>query len=151
MQAMAKRTDPQRRPAMACGALLVAAMLLVAFGRPDGKPTTIAQDDIQERLELKFEDLPDGTVVAVNAANGAELEKIRPGEGGFIRVTMRSFASERTSRGLDGKQPFDLLRLNDGDLVLTDPMTGRVMLLDAFGPSNEGVFAQLLDKGRITQ
>lgn len=148
MHATATRTDPQKRPALACGALLAVTLLLVAFGRTDGGPHAIDEAVIRERVALTFDDLPDGTVVAVNAANGAELERIPPGEGGFIRVTMRSFAAERTSRGMDRTSPFDLLRLGDGDLVLTDRMTGRVMLLDAFGPSNEGVFAQLLDKGR---
>jgi putative photosynthetic complex assembly protein len=151
MASVATRPDPQKRPAIACGMLLAAAVLLVAFGRTDHTPRAIDEATVRDRLELTFRDLPDGTVVAVNATDGAEIERIAPGEGGFIRVTMRSFASERTSRGLPKEPPFDLVRLDDGDLVLTDKLTSRVMLLNAFGPSNEGVFAQLLDKGRSTQ
>jgi putative photosynthetic complex assembly protein len=151
MAALATRPDPQRRPALACGVLLCVTVLLVAFGRAGHVPRQIDESSVVERIGLTFHDLPDGTVVAIDADTGAELERIRPGEGGFIRVTMRSFASERTGRGLDHETPFDLLRMSDGDLVLTDRLTGRVMLLDAFGPSNEGVFAQLLEKGRVTQ
>ena len=103
---------------------------------------------MRDRVELLFRDLPDGTVVAIDATDGAELERIRPGEGGFVRVTMRSFAAERISRGVSREPPFDLVRMDDGDLILTDRLTGRDMLLDAFGPSNEGAFAQLLDKRR---
>lgn len=151
METVAIRPDPQRRPAIACGLLLATAVLLAAFGRSEHVPRAVDESAVRERMELTFRDLPDGTVVAINAANGAELRRIHPGEGGFIRVTMRSFASERTSKGLARETPFDLLRLDDGDLVLSDRLTGRVMLLDAFGPSNEGVFAQLLEKGRVTQ
>ena len=54
-------------------------------------------------------------------------------------------------RGMTAEEPFTLLRLKDGDLILTDRLTGRRMLLNAFGPSNERVFAELLDHGRMTQ
>ena len=102
-------------------------------------------------MELKFVDQADWSVVAYDAASGGELERINPGSGGFIRVTMRSFAAERINRGLGPEVPFALLRMSDGDLLLQDPATGRTMLLNAFGPSNEGVFAQLLDHGSTVQ
>lgn len=144
------RPDPQRRPAMACGALIMVALGLVAFGRTDHAPT-VDETAAVERLALNFDDLPDGTVVARNAADGNELARIRPGEGGFVRVTMRSFAAERVNRGLGREEPFQLMRMGDGDLILSDRLTGRTMLLDAFGPSNEDAFAQLMDKGRMSQ
>ena len=145
------KADPQRKPAIACACLIGAAMLLVAFGRQERLPPAIDASAVTGSIELKFADLPDGTVVALNAANGAEIERIAPGAGGFIRVTMRSFAAERLSRGLTDDDPFSLVRMKDGDLLLHDPVTGRRMLLNAFGPSNEGVFAALLDHGRTTQ
>lgn len=148
MDTAAARPDPQRRPAIACGLMLAAAVLLAAFGRSAHVPRAIDEASVRDRVELLFRDLPDGTVVAIDAADGAELERIRPGEGGFVRVTMRSFAAERISRGVSREPPFDLVRMDDGDLILTDRLTGRDMLLDAFGPSNEGAFAQLLDKRR---
>ena len=76
---------------------------------------------------------------------------IAPGAGGFIRVTMRSFANERKRDGLGSETPFTLTRMRDGDLYLQDSLTGRTMLLNAFGPSNEGVFAELIDHERTTQ
>lgn len=143
--------DPQRKPAMAGGALIAAAIALVLVGRHDKTPAVIDPASVTQALELKFVDRADGSVVAVDAANGAEVERIAPGAGGFIRVTMRSFASERKARGLGSDVPFTLLRMTDGDLLLEDRLTGRTMLLNAFGPSNEGVFAQLLDHGRTTR
>jgi putative photosynthetic complex assembly protein len=145
------RPDPQRRPAIACAALLGVALVLVAFGRGGDAGRTIDPASVVHTVPLAFNDLPDGTVVAVNAHTGRELRRIAPGEGGFIRVTMRSFAAERVNRGFGREEPFDLIRMSDGDLLLSDRVTGRVMLLDAFGPSNEGVFAQLMEDGRIVQ
>ena len=143
--------DPQRKPALAGAALLAVTIALVTFGRQEKQPVTIDPAAVVQSMQLKFVDQPDGTVVAYEAASGTELDRIAPGGGGFIRVTMRSFAAERINRGLGSEVPFTLLRMADGDLLLRDPMTGRTMLLNAFGPSNEGVFAQLLDHGRTTQ
>ncbi len=143
--------DQQRKPALAGAALIATAIALVAFGRQDKAAVAIDPAAVVESVELKFIDQPDGTVVAYDAGSGAELERIAPGAGGFIRVTMRSFAAKRTSRSLGSEVPFTLLRMTDGDLLLQDRLTGRTMLLDAFGPSNEGVFAELLNQRRTTQ
>lgn len=137
--------DPHRKAALACGSLIAIAITLVAFGRHAPPVRTIDATTIASAVELKFDDLPDGTVVALDARTGTELDRVAPGTGGFIRVTMRSFAAERLARGLGADEPFTLARLNDGSLVLKDPVTGRTMLLNAFGPSNEGVFAHLLE------
>ncbi len=143
--------DPQRKPALAGAALIAVTITLVALGRHDKAPPAIDPHAVVRSMEVKFVDQSDGTVIAYEAGTGDELERIAPGGGGFIRVTMRSFAAERINRGLGSDVPFTLLRMADGDLLLQDRMTGRTMLLNAFGPSNEGVFAQLLDHGRTTQ
>ena len=143
--------DPQRKPAIAAAALVASAIALVAFGRQDKTPVVIDKAAVVQSLEVKFVDQADGAVVAIDATKGKELERIAPGGGGFIRVTMRSFANERKSRGMGSDVPFTLLRMTDGDLLLQDRLTGRTMLLNAFGPSNEGVFAQLMDDERTTQ
>lgn len=143
--------DPQRKPAIAGALLIATAIALVAFGRQDKQMVAIDPDAVTQSIELKFVDQADGAVVALDAASGDELERIAPGGGGFIRVTMRSFAAERKNRGLGADVPFSLMRMADGDLLLQDRLTGRTMLLNAFGPSNERVFAELLDHGRTTQ
>jgi len=145
------QTDPQRKPAIACGALIVAVLLLVALGRHEKTPIVVDPATVAQSKDLTFVDEPDGDVVAYDAGNGTELGRIAAGGGGFLRVTMRSFAEERKSRGFGSNVPFTLLRKTDGDLLLQDRVTGRTMLLNAFGPSNERVFAQLLDHGRTTQ
>lgn len=151
MMRMLLANDPQRKPAIACGCLVASALILVLFGRHPPVHDAIDPAAVTQAVELRFSDLADGSVVASNAATGAEIERIAPGAGGFIRVTMRSFANERKKHGLGNDVPFTLARMSDGDLLLQDRLTGRTMLLNAFGPSNEGVFAQLLDDGRTTQ
>jgi putative photosynthetic complex assembly protein len=138
--------DPQRKPAIACGCLIASAIVMVALGRHDPVPEVIDPGQVTRSVELFFSDLPDGTVVASNAATGSEIERIAPGGGGFVRVTMRSFANERKQHGFGSEVPFTLARMTDGDLFLQDRATGRTMLLNAFGPSNEGVFAELLER-----
>jgi len=137
--------------AIACGLLLATVIAMVLVARRDPAPAVIDPASVREQLELRFDDLADGSLVAVNAANGAEIERLAPGVGGFIRVTMRSFALERKQRGFGNDVPFHLARMANGALYLQDPLTGRTMLLKAFGPSNEGVFAQLLDQERTTR
>ena len=46
-------------------------------------------------------------------------------------------------------QPFRLTRFADGGLELSDPSTGRVVNLGAFGPSNFAAFIRLLADTRL--
>ena len=151
MSQTATKRDPQRKPAIACGCLIATAVVLVALARHDPVPEIIDPANVKHLVELRFSDLPDGTVVASDASTGKEIQRIVPGAGGFIRVTMRSFATERKQKGLGSDVPFTLARMNNGALYLQDGLTGRTMLLNAFGPSNEGVFAELIDHERTTQ
>ncbi|MBL8582831.1 MAG: phosphonate-binding protein [Rhizobiaceae bacterium] len=126
-------------------------MVLALVGRQTHSAPELDVSAVAQSVDLRFSDLPDGTVVASNAATGSEIERIAPGAGGFIRVTMRSFAGDRMKRDMTDEVPFQLARMNDGDLLLRDPLTGRSMLLNAFGPSNERAFAQLIEKGETRQ
>ncbi|MDP3897676.1 MAG: photosynthetic complex assembly protein PuhC [Mesorhizobium sp.] len=147
--ASATSHDSLRKPITACAGLALSALLLVAIGRQDHTPPAIDPDGVKASVELVFTDAANGYVIASDAASGAEIMRFGPGEGGFVRVTMRGFAAERKARGTPNEQPFLLARLADDDLVLNDAETGRRMLLNAFGPSNEGAFARLLDRREV--
>lgn len=143
-----RRPDPLMRPAMVIAGLLVTAIVTIAIGGHRNEPMMAEAAAAKETLQLRFVDQPDGTVVAVDANSGRNLEQVEIGKGGFIRVTMRSFALERKQRGIGNEVPFTLTRHTNGALILSDETTGRTMLLNAFGPSNEGVFAELIEKSR---
>jgi putative photosynthetic complex assembly protein len=66
------------------------------------------------------------------------------GQNGFLRGTLRGFARIRRSDGVGAIPPMLLTGYADGRLVLADPSTGRLVELEAFGSSNEAVFARLL-------
>jgi len=99
---------------------------------------------------LRFEDMPDGSVVVLDARDGSRIDTIT-GESGFFRGTMRGFARERKRAGAGAEQPFELIARADGRLTLRDPVTARIVDLEAFGPVNAGVFARLLGPPRPAQ
>ncbi|KAB0680330.1 photosynthetic complex assembly protein PuhC [Aureimonas leprariae] len=142
------KKDPQRNAVIACGGLIATALVLAVLGRHAPATPVIAPDTASESARLLFGDLADGGVAVTEAGTGREIERLVPGEGGFVRVTMRSFAGDRKRKGLSAGEPFTLARMRNGELLLQDPLTGRTMLLDAFGPSNASVFAELLDHER---
>jgi len=124
---------------------LVSISLAVAVGGSlthAGAPVVNGQ--ITEERDLVFEDRDDGAVVVTTAGDHRVVE-IFQGENGFIRGTLRGFARVRRSEHIGPEAPFRLARWSDDRLTLDDPATGRHVELLAFGPSNAGVFARLLE------
>jgi putative photosynthetic complex assembly protein len=100
-----------------------------------------------ESRPLRFQDMRDGSIQVTDARTGQVAASVEPGTNGFIRGTLRGLARERKRRGIGIEPPFTLTRWADGRLSLEDPTTGRVIALDAFGPTNGEAFAQLLTAG----
>jgi putative photosynthetic complex assembly protein len=96
-----------------------------------------------ERM-LHFTDKPDGTVHVTDARSGAVAAVIGREGGGFIRGVLRGLARERRQHGSGAATPFRLTAWANGALSLADPVTGRVVELDGFGPTNRAAFARLL-------
>jgi len=138
---------------LGAAALLTVAIGLAATARVTGvgtlsNPTTAPV----ESRSLRFEDRPDGGIAVYEAGREARpVEVYEPGGGhGFVRGVLRGLARERKLRGI-GREPafrLTLTRWADGRLSLEDPVTGRRIELDAFGPTNAGSFAELLVAGR---
>ena len=105
---------------------------------------TVPGSEIVEAQDLRFEDRADGAVV-VRAAAGDVVEVIAPGQGAFVRGTVRGLVRERRREKIGAEPPFRLSRLADGRLALDDTATGRRIELNAFGPSNRAAFASLMD------
>jgi putative photosynthetic complex assembly protein len=136
---------PLPRPALIGAGLLIGLSLVAAAAaRWSGVGTTqLPPAQAVGVVELRFLDRADGAVEVRTAFDEGVVAVLDPGTNGFARGVMRGMARERRSRGVDATPPFKLVRWSDGRLSLEDPSTARVIALEAFGPANSGVFAEL--------
>jgi putative photosynthetic complex assembly protein len=140
--AMMAGDRPLRFLALAVLCLLVAVAGLRLGGYRPAEP---APGPVVSSRQLVVEDLGEGRVALREHPGGRPLLLLAAGEGSFIRGVLRGLARERRSLGLGTEAPFQLSRHRDGHLRLEDPATGQRIDLQAFGPSNEGAFAPLLE------
>lgn len=127
------------------GAMVVAVVVLVAFVRLTGiGAATVPEPPVVEQRDLRFLDRSDGSIDVVDASSEALVRTIAPGSNGFLRGTMRGLARERRRSGIGDDVPFRLVAHADGRMTLSDPATGRKVDLGSFGPTNAGVFAELM-------
>ncbi len=134
-----------RGPLIGAALLVGVALLGVTAVRLTGMETTkVADSPAISEAELRFEDRSDGSIVVLAARDGSLVDTVAPGTNGFLRGTLRGLARERHRQGIGPEQAFRLVAHADGRLTLMDPTTGRRVDLEAFGPTNAGVFARLL-------
>lgn len=100
---------------------------------------------VAESRDLRFEDRTDGAVVVREASSDRVVDILAPQTNHFVRGTLRGFARGRKRENIGAEPPFRLSRLVDGRLTLEDPALNRRMDLDAFGRSNVGAFAAIMD------
>lgn len=131
-------------PALAALLLLSLVILIVAVARVKAPATSVpTAAEIDKVRVLRFDDLPDGAVAAIDAGNGQLVQRFE-GEQGFLRGTLRAMTRERRLFGVGAGQPFELILWHDGRLTLHDPATGMRIALESFGATNTGVFARLI-------
>lgn len=112
----------------------------IAAGGAQGQP-------VRSLRLITFADRADGGIIVRDATDGGTVAVLAPETNAFIRSVMRSLVRERRRLGLGDAAPFALLREpSTHQLSLTDMATGRRLELQAFGPSNFGAFATLLDR-----
>lgn len=130
----------------ALGTVVFITLVAVAAARLTGyRPATPAGGAVIASADLRFEDAAAGVVRIYDWHSGRVLADLEPGDGSFIRGVLRSLVRERRSHELGTVAPFHIARHADGTLVLEDTATGRRIELHAFGPTNAGAFAALLD------
>lgn len=110
------------------------------FGHPE-----LSTEAHVEKIALRFQDEPDGGVGAYQVKDDAPLFTYGPGEGGFVRTALRSLTLDRRKAGVGPLPPFELMRSATGNIVLSDPSTGKRITLNAFGGTNQESFAKLFD------
>lgn len=142
-----KHAEPFPRAALlGAAAVLALTLLAVAGARMTGVGVTrLAESEPVSTRALRFSDREDGAVVVFDVEAGRTLEVLAPGTHGFVRGVLRGLARERLRSGVGEQPPFLLTRWADGRLSLNDPVTGRQIALEPFGPTNAGSFARLLD------
>jgi putative photosynthetic complex assembly protein len=139
---------PRRAPGfVAVGlVLLLAAVAFVRVSSPDRHEPDASP--VAQRA-LRFLDRTDGGIAIVDAATGDTLDTVH-GEQGFLRGTLRGLVRERKRRGDSADAPLELIARADGRLTLADPLTGRRIDLESFGPTNAAVFARWLAPAAAT-
>ncbi len=134
-----------RAPLYGAAVLMGAVLLGSATVRLTGIGASKVEDaQVVVVREFRFEDREDGSIGVIDAAQNQVVASIAPGTNGFLRGTLRGLARERKRQSIGPEQPFRLAGHRDGRLTLDDPATGRHIALDSFGPTNSGVFGQLL-------
>ncbi len=134
------------QPLLGAGALLLAVLAATVLVRPGPGDGFDARRDgpALVSVDLRFEDLPDGSVAVRRAEDGAEVAVFAPGTEGFMRATLRGLARERKRGGLGPETPFRLSTWADGGLRLEDPATGRALDMRAFGQTQAEAFARFV-------
>jgi putative photosynthetic complex assembly protein len=127
-----------------CAAALIGASLLAALAGRMAHVTSVPRGvPVLAERNLLFVDRADKGVDVVDADRHVVIRTVT-GQAGFLRGTMRGLASARIRGKLDLSTPFRLTAYKDGRLTLDDPTDNRHVELEAFGPSNLAVFADLI-------
>jgi putative photosynthetic complex assembly protein len=144
MTALFARRPLGRAAVPLCAAFAAAALLVAGAGlQRHGERGPVLKSPVAESRTLHFHDDTGGSVTVVDA-NGRLVATFSSGEGSFMRGVLRSLARERRAQNRGAEAPFRLARHVDGRMSLEDPTNGQVVVLDAFGTTNAGLFAGLL-------
>ncbi|MBO1020296.1 hypothetical protein IPV08_09990 [Methylobacterium sp. SD274] len=150
---MTAKADAARIPRpLVIGALGLMGFVtvVVGVGRSEGIGLShMPPARIVRSVDLTPDDRADGAIVIRDAWTQDVITIVEPGQDNFVRATLRGFGQARLRAGLTRDQPFRLTRFADGGLELSDPSTGRVVNLGAFGPSNFAAFIRLLADTRL--
>ncbi len=129
------------------GMVLAAVMAAIGFAArsgPHGGAPPAAATPVRT-ADLVMRDQPDGSVVVVTAG-GQPVTTLARDTNPFVRVVLSGLVRERRLEGEGSPSiPFHLTRWRDGRLTIDDIATGKLIELEAFGPTNEDAFARLLD------
>ena len=127
------------------GSVMLLSIMTAAAGRVTGAADSAPTAAPIASRQLLFRDRPDGGVAVYDASDtSAPIDIVAPATNGFLRATMRGLARQRLRQDADRETPFRLTEWADGRLTLEDPTTGRAVEMEAFGITNEQVFANLL-------
>lgn len=135
-----------RRALVGIAVLIVITIAMTAIAQLTGAGARYTPNgEAVATAVLRFEDENDGVVAVYDGQSGARLISYGIDEGVFVRSVMRGIARQRRLRGDTSQAPVQLSRQSDGELWLSDPVSGVQIYLGAFGPDNLAAFNALLD------
>lgn len=137
-------SDSVPRPALLGAAAVVLLSVGLAAAARRAQHHEPAAGAARAEILLRFADRADGAIVATRAGDGAEVAVFAPRTNGFVRGVLRGLFRARRVEALGRDAPFRLARGGDGRLIIEDPLTGRRVDLESFGPTNAAAFAGLL-------
>lgn len=133
-------------PLLLSGGLVLLTLIGVFFQQlvvnPGAEPLDLPEL-IGER-QLQFIDHSDGSVSVRELPSGQVLDTVGPGQGNFLRGTLRGLVRERRLHDQSMEPGFVISRYVDGAIVLSDTATGRRIDLRAFGEVNAREFTRYL-------
>ncbi len=143
---------PLRTPSKPVIVIAALACIMAAIGiearlaQPGGQSPRASA---VQAADLVMQDHDDGSVTVTQAGTGALVETVPPATNGFLRVVLAGLVRERRREEMGAPTaPFRLTRWSDGRLTIDDSATGKLIELEAFGPTNEAAFARLLELSR---
>ncbi len=143
--------EEQRFPGVilaAAAALITLAMAAAYVARTtDLGATRLVPAPAVESRDLRFTDLPNSALSVVDTRTNQEIKVLPSDSHGFVRILLKDFALDRLRAGIGSEQPYRLSRLANGQSIIQDTATGRVIILNAFGGSNAAAFTNLMDAG----
>jgi putative photosynthetic complex assembly protein len=141
-----------RAPLMLMGGLVIISLLLTISVTTGLLPKSAVASEaraaagaqVANQRSLRFFDEANGIVRVEDGASGEVLGRFGPGEGGFIRASVRSLVHQRRIRGLGAEVAFELIEWDNDSYTLLDPATERTVEVGNFGPDNRAIFVNIL-------
>ena len=133
-----------RGPLIGAAVLIALVVTAAAMARLTRSATSQPTAAVLAVRDLRFVDRSDHAVMVYDSLGGRPIAVVPPGTNGFFRAALRGLARDRKQDGGGDAAPFRLTALADGRLILGDTVTGDRIELEAFGPTNEAMFARLL-------
>jgi putative photosynthetic complex assembly protein len=128
------------------GACLIVFTIVLAgvARRTNNNHVVLAPTEAVAARDLAFKDLSNGGIAVTDASTGQSIAIVPPKTGGFLRGVMRGLVHDHRRYDDATGYAFRLTRWADGRLSIEDPGTHEHFELEAFGSTNEKVFADFL-------